>query len=137
MAFSGLLGRLIEPLFSVIDQAVEDKDQANQIKAQLQTQLISQQGELNRAARDIIVAEAQGESWLQRNWRPILMLFFAFVIGQYWFGYAPEYLQNNEVVINRVFDVIQFGLGGYVVGRSGEKIAREVAPVLAQGRKNG
>ncbi len=33
-----------------------------------------------------VQAEAKGESWLQRNWRPLTMLWFSTLIGGYWFG---------------------------------------------------
>jgi hypothetical protein len=70
----------------------------------------------------VIVAEAQGESWLQRNWRPVTMLAFVAIIILYWFGIQPENLTQDT--INKLFQIIQYGMSGYIIGRSGEKIAK-------------
>jgi hypothetical protein len=70
----------------------------------------------------IIIAEAQGESWLQRNWRPVTMLSFVSIIILYWFGIQPENLSQDT--IDKLFEIIKYGLSGYIVGRSGEKIAK-------------
>ena len=70
-----------------------------------------------------IQAEATGESWLQRNWRPLTMIWFSILLGGYWFGYTPENL--SEEAILSLFGLIKLGLGGYVLGRSAEKITKE------------
>lgn len=72
-----------------------------------------------------IQAEAKGESWLQRNWRPLMMLWFGALIGGYWFGYTPANL--SEEAILSMFGLIKLGLGGYVLGRSAEKITKEIS----------
>ena len=73
----------------------------------------------------VIQAEARGESWLQRNWRPLIMMFFAVLIGGHWFGYTPENLSEDAVL--SLFGLIKLGLGGYVLGRSAEKITKELS----------
>ena len=72
------------------------------------------------AAAKIVLAEAQG-GWLQRNWRPLLMVTFTGLIVAHWFGFtAPDI---PESVQNSLLNIVMVGVGGYVVGRSGEKIA--------------
>ncbi|WP_444939386.1 3TM-type holin [Microbulbifer sp. JMSA002] len=61
---SNLLGK-------VIDKAFPGKTEANRLKAQVDSKLISMDLEELRAATQVITAEAGGESWLQRNWRPV------------------------------------------------------------------
>ncbi|MCD6006896.1 3TM-type holin [Halomonas sp. IOP_31] len=73
---------------------------------------------------NIITAEAQGESWLQRNWRPLLMMWFAALVGGYWFGLTPDNLSQDTVLA--LFDIVQLGVGGYIAGRSAEKITRTI-----------
>lgn len=68
---------------------------------------------------NIIIAEAQGDSWLQRNWRPITMLVFVALIVAHWLGWSAPGLTEQERLA--VFEIIKIGLGGYVVGRSVEK----------------
>lgn len=107
---------------TVIDKAVPDKDQAEQLKMQVTLEAMkADAGEL-KAATDIILAEAKGESWLQRNWRPVLMLWFAGLVGAHWLGFTPPNLP--ESVVNSLLDIVQVGIGGYVLGRSGEKIVK-------------
>lgn len=84
------------------------------------------------AAASVVVSEAQGESWLQRNWRPLMMIWFAGLIGAYWFGIVP--INMPIEIVARMFDLVTLGIGGYVAGRSVEKIAKEVAPIL-KGRR--
>jgi hypothetical protein len=45
----------------------------------------------------------------------------------YWFGLTPSDLPQDSV--DEMFQLVKIGLGGYVVGRSGEKIATQVAEV--------
>ena len=70
----------------------------------------------------VVTAEAQGESWLQRNWRPLTMIWFGVLIGGHWFGYTPENLSQEEIL--SLFDLMELGLGGYVIGRSVEKVVK-------------
>ena len=52
-----------------------------QIEAQLEQTRLEVRGQA-------VQAEAKGESWLQRNWRPLTMVWFSFLVGAYWFGYT-------------------------------------------------
>lgn len=123
-----ILQGIVPNLFGVIDKAVADKDLAVNLKHQIQMELMNSESEFVEATSSIIRAEATGESWLQRNWRPGLMVWFSVLIGAYWFGYTPENLSVD--VVEKLFTLVQIGVGGYVVGRSGEKIAKTVTPIL-------
>src|SRR2546430_15635122 len=50
-------------------------------QAALQTQALALQSQVVDAQSRIITAEATGASWLERDWRPLLMLFFAVIVG--------------------------------------------------------
>jgi hypothetical protein len=66
----------------------------------------------------IVTAEANSSNWLAASWRPITMLtFLALVVGDT-FGLFATPLRDEA------WTLLQIGLGGYVVGRSGEKIAK-------------
>lgn len=117
------ISALIGPIFSTIDAIVENKAEAEKIKLALQREMLSARSEKFKAAADIIVAEAKGESWLQRNWRPLLMLWFAGLIGAHWLGYTAPNLP--ESTLNSLLDIVKIGVGGYVIGRSTEKIVQE------------
>lgn len=102
-----------------VDKAIPDKDEAKRLKAELtMAAMQADQAELQGAIQ-IITAEAQGESWLQRNWRPLLMLWFAALVGAHWLGFTAPNLP--ESVVNSLLQIVQVGVGGYVIGRSAEK----------------
>lgn len=119
MVWSAILGPVISGIFSVIDKAVENKDQAAEIKSRLQEMILTgQMREIEEAAANIR-AEAMGDSWLQRSWRPLTMLTFVSLIVAKWLGFtAPGVTEAVELAL---FEIIKIGLGGYVVGRSVEK----------------
>lgn len=124
---SSILGTVAGPVFDVIDKAVTDKDQANQLKAEIRHRLIDQQGATLQAQMKVILAEATGESWAQRNWRPVLMLVIVAIVANNYllapylgamFG-VGLHLELPEALWN----LMTLGVGGYIAGRSGEKIA--------------
>ena len=68
----------------------------------------------------IVQAEAQSEHWLAATWRPITMLTLLLLVVGDSLGFLPNAL-NAEA-----WTLLQVGLGGYVIGRSGEKIAKVI-----------
>ena len=115
-----LIGAIGGKVLDVVDQVVEDKDAANKLKFQIQKQLMETKSSELEAQAKIVLAEAQG-SWLQRNWRPLLMVTFAGLVVAHWFGFTapnvPESVQNS------LLNIVMVGVGGYVMGRSAEKVA--------------
>ena len=77
------------------------------------------------AQADIVKTEAASGHWLAANWRPLLMLTFGGLIVARWFGWAAPGLSEAEYL--KLWSIVEFGLGGYVVGRSVEKIAPSIA----------
>jgi len=123
-----IIGKVLEGVFGIVDKAVEDKDEANKLKAEIKMQMMGQDHtevqDLLKAQTAIILAEAKG-GWLQRNWRPLLMLIFMIIIANNYivFPYASLFTDKTVMLDLPVFmwDIIKIGLGGYVVGRSVEK----------------
>jgi hypothetical protein len=60
----------------------------------------------------------------------MLMLWFAGLVGAYWFGWTPPNLPEARVA--DLFTLVQIGVGGYIGGRSVEKTARIIAPMLGR-----
>lgn len=67
------------------------------------------------------MAEISGNS-LQRNWRPIVMLTFAFIIVYRYF-ISPIFNFPAIELPGPFWDLLSVGMGGYVIGRSVEKVA--------------
>ncbi|MEY8589967.1 3TM-type holin [Butyricimonas hominis] len=113
-AVSGLVERLTLP-------AREKK----QLEADVLRLLLEREKELLRVRAALLQEEGKG-NWLQRSWRPLVMLTFAAVI-------LIGTFTNISILSDssRFWDLLEIGLGGYVVGRSGEKILM----TLAKGRR--
>jgi hypothetical protein len=121
---------LAKILFNTVDKAVADKDLAAKLKADLQTQMLqSHTQELTAAAR-VIEAEAKA-GWFASSWRPLLMYVLIFIlIWNYVLGPVILFFFKASITITLPGDVwtlLQIGLGGYVVGRSAESVARTMA----------
>ena len=121
---------LAKILFNTIDKAIPDKDLAAKLKADLQTQMLqSHTQELTAAAR-VIEAEAKA-GWFASSWRPLLMYVLIFIlIWNYVLGPVLLFFFKASITIDLPGDVwtlLQIGLGGYVVGRSAESVARTMA----------
>jgi len=132
---SGLVSETIGKISGLVSEFITDKDKALELQTQIEKELIKleekaleYETKLMESRRDIIVAEAKSESWLTRNWRPITMLTFTALIVADWLGISAPNLTPE--LKGKLFSIIQIGLGGYVIGRSAEKIAREIRPVL-------
>ena len=115
-----IIGPLLTGLLGVIDKSVEDKDQAAAIKAKLNEMALTGSLKELEAAASIIVAEAQGESWLQRNWRPLLMVLFGAIVANN-YVLVPIFGTPSADIPPDMWDLLKLGVGGYVLGRSAEK----------------
>lgn len=80
------------------------------------------------AQADVVKTEAASEHWLAANWRPLTMITFTALIVARWFGWAAPNLSEAEYL--KLWSIVELGLGGYVVGRSVEKIVPSIASAL-------
>ena len=60
-----LIGTIGGKVLDIVDDVVEDKDEADKLKFQIQRQLIETKGSELEAQAKIVLAEAQG-SWLRK-----------------------------------------------------------------------
>lgn len=118
----------------IIDRLWPDPTQRDAAKLKLmelqQSGALAQlaaQTELSKGAADIVKTEAAG-GFLASSWRPITMLVFVVLIVARWFGFAAPNLQEAEYL--KLWDIVQLGLGGYVIGRSVEKIVPDITNAL-------
>ena len=108
----------------VLDKVIPDP--VAQADAKVKLMELAQKGEFAEmnARADIIKAEASSESWLAQSWRPIMMLTFGALIVARWLGYAAPGISQEEIL--KLWDIVELGLGGYVIGRSVEKIVPSI-----------
>lgn len=107
-------GKLIDKFFP--DADAEMKNKMNQFLT------------VFTAQAQIVQAEAASNNWLASSWRPITMLTFVALIVARWFGWAAPNLAEAEYL--KLWDIVQLGLGGYVIGRSVEKVVPSIAEAL-------
>ena len=114
------IGKVLDNLFTTDEERIKAKNEVFKV-------LQEQQLELQKLQTEIILAEANG-NWLQRSWRPILMLSFGFIVIYVKF-IAPLFDLPIPELENEFWNLLQIGIGGYVVGRSGEKMIKTYASI--------
>lgn len=133
---TALIGPLIGLFGRIIDTAIEDPNERNRLKAEAAMRVQELASTELKGAIDIILAEARGQSWLQRNWRPLLMMTVVLIIANnFLLGPYLEAMFSVSIVLPLppdLYDLMKIGVGGYVVGRSAEKIAPEIKGMLGQ-----
>lgn len=129
MAFlGGLLGNILEPVLGIIDKTITDKDEREKIRAELMTQALSAESDLNKAAASVIQQEAASKHWLAANWRPLTALIFVGLIVARWLGYTAENMSEAEYL--SVYGLVKIMIGGYVTSRGVEKVLPGVISAL-------
>ncbi len=118
-------GSVVTDLLGGLDKLFTSKEE--KIKAQnvIKEILVKKQIELQQLQTEIIVTEAKG-NWLQRSWRPILMLAFGFIVIYVKF-LGPVFELPIPPLENEFWDLLKLGIGGYVIGRTGEKMMKSYA----------
>ena len=120
-ALAPILGQVIGSLFP-------DPTEKAKAEAEMMRQLLASQAEIEKATSEIIKTEAASDHWLAANWRPITMLTFVALIVARWFGWAAPNLTEPEYL--KLWSIVEIGIGGYVIGRSFEKVVPSVASAL-------
>jgi hypothetical protein len=115
-------GSVVKDIMDGLDNLFTSKEEKIAAKAVIQKMLLDKQLELQRMQTDVIITEAKG-NWLQRSWRPILMLAFGFIVIYVKF-IAPLFGLPIPPLENEFWNLLQLGIGGYVIGRTGEKMIK-------------
>lgn len=125
--FSEIVKGVISPVTGLIDNLHTSEDEKLQaktallaIESDLTEKVLQYEATVAIEQSKVIQAEATGHGFLQRNWRPVVMLWFAGLVGAHWLGFTPENL--TEPTVLSLLGLVKLGLGGYVIGRSAEKI---------------
>jgi hypothetical protein len=127
MGVLDFLSGIVKPITDLIDSLVttdkekrELKNELLRIENQFLGKALEYESKLLDSQTKIVEVEAKGQSWLQRNWRPITMLTFLILVVCDSFGWLAFRLSNEA------WTLLQIGLGGYVLGRTGEKIVEKI-----------
>lgn len=107
---------LVDNLTTTEEEKLELKRKLTEVENEFQSKVLDYETKLMEAQSSVIRAEATSQSWITRNWRPITMLTFLVLVVCDSFGLLAFRLADQA------WTLLQIGLGGYVVGRSAEKI---------------
>lgn len=109
---------LIDELHTSEHERLDAKIKLLDVQAAAMQQAFDYESGILESKAKIIHAEASSNHWLTANWRPITMLtFLVLVVGD-----SLQWLPNP--LRDEAFLLLEIGLGGYVLGRSGEKIVK-------------
>jgi hypothetical protein len=132
VAILPFLSAIVKPITDLVDNIHTSKEEKLTLRheiSKLETafagKLLDYETKLMEAQSSILGKEATGHSWLQRNWRPITMLTFLTLVVFDSLGWLKSDLRPEA------WTLLQIGLGGYVIGRSAEK----VLPALLDGAR--
>jgi hypothetical protein len=129
---------ILGPLVSDVMKRVlpEDKDKAQEIEREVNMALINNTHVIEQAAAQVILAEAKSEHKITAIWRPILMLgitsivIWNFLLAQlielFVHLFTGDQIPLSIELPGELWNLLMIGVGGYVVGRSGEKIAKNI-----------
>jgi hypothetical protein len=127
MSILGIVGELFKPASKLIDdihtsdeERLQLKNEFEALRIQTQSRVLEYETKLMDAQTSIINSEANGKSWLQCNWRPITMLTFLVLVVFDCLGWLKFRLATEA------WSLLQIGLGGYVIGRSAEKVTEKL-----------
>jgi hypothetical protein len=123
---------LISGAFGVLGSGIKGFFGLKERQAETLSKALDVVGDVNKsddaravAAAQIISAESRSESFLTRIWRPVVVLGFTGILFAFFFGYSPENVTPN--MIDRIFDLIEYSVLGYMGMRSADKWVRELS----------
>ena len=132
---TGLKG-VTDSVGGLVDKFVTTDQERLQMKQELLNVVVDYGDAQLKAQSEVLTTEMQG-NWLQKSWRPILMLAFGFIIIYEYF-ISKVFNLPTVALPENFWNLLELGMGGYVIGRSAEKITQAVTSNLDKipSRKN-
>lgn len=112
--------KTVTNLVSAVGEIVDRLTLPGREKKQLETdilQLLIAVEEKTITEQAAAIREETRGNWLQRSWRPIVMLVFTLIILAGTFLNLPILADTS-----RFWDLLEIGLGGYIIGRGSEQL---------------
>jgi len=124
----GLISALAPIVGDIVKEAIPDPDKKAEAENKVRLALLENTKQIEASASQIILAEAKSESWIASSWRPILMMNITLIVSvNYLIFPLVEVVSGHKMMIplpDELWTLLTVGVGGYVVGRSGEKVAK-------------
>lgn len=119
--FSSGAKEVVDSIGNAVDSMSTSNEEKQQKKNELTDIVVNALNKSLELQKEVLSLELTG-NWLQRSWRPILMLAFGFIIVYRYF-LSPVFGFPSIDMPEKFWDLLQLGIGGYVIGRSLEKIS--------------
>jgi Holin of 3TMs, for gene-transfer release len=135
MILNLVTGLMSGPITKALDAFVKDQELRRKLEADLQTKLADHLGKTEELEQAVVLAEIKSEDWLTRNWRPMVMLtLMGFIVFVGLVLPGMDFVFGRTVVFNprwtalppQFWDFLSIGVGGYIGGRTLEKVAGQV-----------
>jgi Holin of 3TMs, for gene-transfer release len=127
--FVGQIGGTIRSFVTTDADRLKAQQALDQLQADLTVKLTELDTQWAASQASVITAETKSQSWMARNWRPLLMLTFTFIIA--WnFIIAPLFTLPKADIPDNMWELLKLGMGGYIFGRSAEKIVPGVTSAI-------
>ena len=107
---------VVSAVGEVVDRLTLPAREKKQLETDLMRVFVEWEQRVMEARSAVLVEEARG-TWLQRSWRPMVMLVLTLLVV---LGVFTESSMLSDT--SRFWDLLEIGIGGYVIGRSGETI---------------
>jgi hypothetical protein len=113
----------IKQIGDTVDGLITSDEEKSAAKVKLTEVVMTALNGAMAAQASVIQTEMKG-NFLQRSWRPVLMLTFGAILVSMWFGWTDPNIE--EALELKLLSIVELGLGGYVIGRSVEQTAKIV-----------
>lgn len=122
--FQGKAKEIADSIGTSVDALATSDEEKLKAKNELTAIVMDHLVSFQQTVSSVLLAEMNG-NWLQRSWRPLIMLAFGFIIV---YRYFISQVFNAPAIEmpERFWDLLEIGMGGYVIGRSVEKVADTV-----------
>lgn len=127
------IGKVVD---SILDKFVADKSERDKLKAEVSLSLLVFEKDAMAKGAENVKVELSGQPF-QRNWRPLLMYMIISIIGLKFLLFPLAELTPWVAVGSlqvelpqELFTLMEIGIGGYIAGRSLERISHNVKDVF-------
>ena len=126
------MGLVQGPVTKILDAYVSDLELRRKLAAELEQQTLSYLSRTAELGAGVVMAEVQSEHWLSRSWRPMLMLLLMgflllsgliLPVADLFAGRTIPFAPRWQMLPDGFWQFLTVGMGGYIGGRSLEKVA--------------
>ena len=129
-----ILGSILGPVNNIIDELKFSGEEKGKLKTKINGQILGVIPQILEYERNLIAekasiirSELSDGNWFSKSWRPFVMIVFTFLLVTSYLGLTTV----KESLQIELLGIIKFGLSGYIVGRSAEKIVGKGLDMLS------